>query len=664
MGITLFKTEKQKKQILISLFVLIIALAGLLAIVNQFILKADTVNQNYFTQDQIGVYGLMNKKQADELGVEWTRHPLKWEDYETNKVLFDQYFEQTKGMKMKVILTVRSVHSLKTNCPSWAPKRELSCPPKDIKEYKAFIREIVQKYKSVVAAWQFENEPFSGASHFWAEAKLGQIDSLIELTKTASEIVREEDPGKIILSPSLAFGGKITFDDQLNPDFSNTSALITRAWKEAIDPNFRRFTKENCGYFDAVDVHLYHTVDSIKNRVKWVNNALSASNCNGKELWTTETAGPQLDNISQADNTFYQEQADEIPLRFKALYDAGIKRAIYFHYRDNIKEGGDIIFATLGLKDVNNTNKPAFLAFKNYVAGLSTVTTTAILPPSTPSIPPTHPVTTITTRSVTTTTTRPIITTTTTKPVTTTTTRPVTTTTIVPATTTQAPTVLTAPNVGNHKSYYYLPANTNFTLSTTIDFKAGWNMLSFGYIPTREALPTLSPYSGIFTSIPLNFRVAYKYISALNNYQDILSENSILPFGNAVWVYSQTNRTAKATDNVSKIQSLNTIQADAIEIPLNSNPYPWTMVGNPYIKDIPFDDSHIFIKLSNGQMTKISDALNSGIVAKSWAFDSTTNNYQELVPNTSILLIHQGFWIKTNQTGAKLLISPVVVNPS
>jgi len=63
-------------------------------------------------------------------------------------------------------------------------------------------------------------------------------------------------------------------------------------------------------------------------------------------------------------------------------------------------------------------------------------------------------------------------------------------------------------------------------------------------------------------------------------------------------------------------------------------------------------------------MTKISDALNSGIVAKSWAFDSTTNNYQELVPNTSILLIHQGFWIKTNQTGAKLLISPVVVNPS
>lgn len=603
-------SNKTKSVLLIAIFLVLIIIFG-------YFLSSSkpTVNiiDNSFTQNQIGVFGLTSKKQADELGVDLTRHSIKWEEYENNKELFDRYFKQFAGLR--VILTVRSVHSSKTNCPSWAPKRELSCPPKDIKEYKAFIREIVQKYKSVVAAWQFENEPFSGASHFWAEAKLGQIDSLIELTKTASEIVREEDPGKIILSPSLAFGGKITFDDQLNPDFSNTSALITRAWKEAIDPNFRRFTKENCGYFDAVDVHLYHTVDSIKNRVKWVNNALSASNCNGKELWTTETAGPQLDNISQADNTFYQEQADEIPLRFKALYDAGIKRAIYFHYRDNIKEGGDVIFATLGLKDVNNTNKPAFLAFKNYVAGLSTVTTTAILPPSTPS-------------------------------------------------TTQAPTVLTAPNVGNHKSYYYLPANTNFTLSTTIDFKAGWNMLSFGYIPTREALPTLSPYSGIFTSIPLNFRVAYKYISALNNYQDILSENSILPFGNAVWVYSQTNRTAKATDNVSKIQSLNTIQADAIEIPLNSNPYPWTMVGNPYIKDIPFDDSHIFIKLSNGQMTKISDALNSGIVAKSWAFDSTTNNYQELVPNTSILLIHQGFWIKTNQTGAKLLISPVVVNPS
>jgi len=358
-------SNKTKSVLLIAIFLVLIIIFG-------YFLSSSkpTVNiiDNSFTQNQIGVFGLTSKKQADELGVDLTRHSIKWEEYENNKELFDRYFKQFAGLR--VILTVRSVHSSKTNCPSWAPKRELSCPPKDIQEYRTFVREIVQKYKSKVDAWQFENEPFSGAGHFWTEAELGQIDSLIELTKTASEIVRKEDPEKMILSPSLAFADKITFDDQLNPQFDNVSALVTRAWKEAIDPNFRKFTKENCNYFDAVDVHLYHTIDSIRNRVRWVNNALSTSNCKAKELWTTETAGPQLNDVAQVNDAFYKEQADEIPLRFQTLFDNGIKKAIYFHYRDNEKEGGDAIFAALGLLDKSGNKKPAFYAFADYVRSL------------------------------------------------------------------------------------------------------------------------------------------------------------------------------------------------------------------------------------------------------------------------------------------------------
>ncbi|KKP88251.1 MAG: hypothetical protein UR93_C0018G0010 [Berkelbacteria bacterium GW2011_GWA2_35_9] len=297
-------------------------------------------------------------------------------------------------------------------------------------------------------------------------------------------------------------------------------------------------------------------------------------------------------------------------------------------------------------------------------------------PPTLPSNPPTYPVsttttrlnTTTTTRQTTTTTTRPITTTTTTAPVvvltttstilpTTTTTRPATTT-----TTTQVPNVLPAPNVGNHKSNYYFPTHSQFLTSTNIALKAGWNMLSFGYVPTRSSLSTLSPYSGLFTSIPANFRVAYIYRPATNNYRDIMSENSILPFGNSVWVYSQTDRTAQARDNVTNIQILDSTQADAVEIPLNSN--AWTMVGNPYNQDVNYDDSHIFVKLSNNLMTKLSDALINNIVTKSWGIDSASNNYQELVPNVSTLKIHQGYWIKTAQTNAKLLISPVVITPN
>lgn len=319
--------------------------------------------------DKVGVFGLENKQEADDLGVGWTRVPVWWNSYETQREKLEQRLKALEGVK--VLATIRAVHLTKTNCPARAKPRlreQMSCPPRDIEEYKNFIREVVKNYKDKIAAWQIENEVYSGAVKYWVEDDLGSIDHFISLFKAVSEVIRQEDPGKIILAPGIALGRGIEFDAEGNVRFTE-SVLSPKLQREVFltcQANVRKAFKELCGYFDVADIHLYHTVESIPNRVKLLKKLMQEEGCT-KPIWSTEIAGPQLWDRN-ATEEFYAAQAKELPLRLSAALDSGVEKVFYFHYRDGEKKSSpDIIFATCGLVAANGKKKPAYFAMQKFM---------------------------------------------------------------------------------------------------------------------------------------------------------------------------------------------------------------------------------------------------------------------------------------------------------
>lgn len=70
-------------------------------------------------------------------------------------------------------------------------------PPKDIELWKRYIRKLGTRYKGKIEYWEIWNEP--DVWFFYT----GSIQEMVELTKTANEILKEIDPKNKIISPSI-----------------------------------------------------------------------------------------------------------------------------------------------------------------------------------------------------------------------------------------------------------------------------------------------------------------------------------------------------------------------------------------------------------------------------------------------------------------------------
>jgi hypothetical protein len=299
---------------------------------------------------------------------------LTWAGFEKNKEGFNKRLQNLKNVK--VIITIRATHPRKIRIPAWAKAylvkhpdagKSASCPPKNIEEYKKFIREAVRMYKDKVAAWQIENEVYL-SRQFWVEDKQWSIQEFIPVFKAAAQVIREEDPGKPILAPGIAFinaefdsSGKLT-------GFTGSKASKSAQMRgfEAWSGNIRSVFVKACRYFDVVDVHLYGDIESYSGKVIWVKAMMKETNCN-KQIWATEISGPKLQSLSEVNGAFYEAQAKELPLRLQAAFDAGVEKAFYFLYRDGTTNPKDIIYTTCGLVTKDGEKKPAYRALEKFM---------------------------------------------------------------------------------------------------------------------------------------------------------------------------------------------------------------------------------------------------------------------------------------------------------
>jgi len=161
--------------------------------------------------------------------------------------------------------------------PTWASSRAneksaagipgAAAPPKDLDDWRNYVRTVATRYKGRVRIYEIWNEP--NLPSFFS----GTPDEMVTLAREASKILKEIDPAIIVVSPS-----------------ATTSSGV---------PWLRAFLQKDGGnYVDVIGFHLYVAPgppESLVPLISQVRTVMSESGIARKPLWDTE-AGWEIAN--------------------------------------------------------------------------------------------------------------------------------------------------------------------------------------------------------------------------------------------------------------------------------------------------------------------------------------------------------------------------------
>jgi hypothetical protein len=154
--------------------------------------------------------------------------------------------------------------------PDWASSRPdeksayhpgNAAEPKDLEDWRNYVRTVASRYKGRIHNYEIWNEP--NLKEFWT----GDVDQMIALTREASHMIHEIDPGATLVSPSAT--GPQGVD-----------------W-------LREFLAKGGGqYVDVIGYHFYVTPRPPETMVPLIGEVKRAMEENGigeKPIWDTET---------------------------------------------------------------------------------------------------------------------------------------------------------------------------------------------------------------------------------------------------------------------------------------------------------------------------------------------------------------------------------------
>src|SRR5271168_524935 len=211
--------------------------------------------------------------------------------------------------------------------PLWAAARPLiTAEPRDLEDWRNYVRTIVTRYKGRIQAYEIWNEP--NLPDFWR----GSTDQMLALTKEASAIIHRLDPQAIVVSPSPT------------TDFGI--------------PWLVEFLKKGGGQFvDVIGYHFYvipntKLPEEMLPVIQRVRQVISEGGSGNKPLWNTETgwlAPAQFDSEEVA--------AGFLARAFILGWAAGLQR-FYWYAWDNRS------LAIVTYKEAEHRVTPAGTAYK------------------------------------------------------------------------------------------------------------------------------------------------------------------------------------------------------------------------------------------------------------------------------------------------------------
>lgn len=288
----------------------------------------------------VGVFGLKNMKAVRDLGVTWTRSPLRWSWIEPSRGNFKwRKLEEALELPLTYVITLRFEAAWATNCN----RKDASCFPENEGDLRNFVSQVVKRCKGKVLYWQIENEPYASPffNRYWDDS----MENLVRLTKIAAEEIRKIDPSAKIILAGIPAGR----DDRGRTIFEvdNIRKNILTVMEKAKD------------YFDIVDIHLYGQTDLIPKKIDQLKELMLQTGNSNKLIFSTENS---IEFLRPVPNKI--EQAQDIAKRFTLTYANGVSLALYFLYRDNSTDRGTQV---LGLLDSSGNPKPAYYAFRQFV---------------------------------------------------------------------------------------------------------------------------------------------------------------------------------------------------------------------------------------------------------------------------------------------------------
>lgn len=142
---------------------------------------------------------------ANQLGVNWVKQQIRWEDFEPQDDQFDWTLTD-------IYLTAAQQHGLRVlasvvTAPDWAREPGVNLeqhgPPADPNEYAEFLRALLTRYPGQIHAIEVWNE--QNLDREWTSAA-GQLIAAdyVELLRVAYQTIKEVDPGVIVISGALS----------------------------------------------------------------------------------------------------------------------------------------------------------------------------------------------------------------------------------------------------------------------------------------------------------------------------------------------------------------------------------------------------------------------------------------------------------------------------
>ncbi|HID07618.1 MAG TPA: hypothetical protein EYP10_10800, partial [Armatimonadetes bacterium] len=223
--------------------------------------------------------------------------------------------------------------------PKWASsdptgKGDKFFPPRDLRDYRKFVYQMVHHYREYVKFWEVWNEPNGAGTFFKAN-----VDKLVELIKTAWCAAKRADPNAKIIFPGLA---------------GSDPVYLERCYELGVAP-----------YFDIMAFHPYQwgrVFDEgyyARGAIERIRKVMDRWGDDAKPIWLNEF-GWSTARVSEGDQARLLAQAMTF---FLTCADLGVEKMFWFTVKD---WGG----AGYGIIRDNGTRKPAFYAFKTVVRKL------------------------------------------------------------------------------------------------------------------------------------------------------------------------------------------------------------------------------------------------------------------------------------------------------
>jgi hypothetical protein len=241
--------------------------------------------------------------------VGWRMSHVNWPDLEPQKgnwyfTLLDRYVDWGQQHHVQILMAL-------TYTPQWASSTPdaktdsqpgISGVPRDMEDWRNFVRTVGTRYKGRIQQYEIWNEPNRPQS--WA----GDVDTMIAMTRDASSILKEIDPANMIVAPA--------------PE------------EEKGLPWLNEFLRKGGGqYVDVISYHFYvgmNPPESLIPLIQKVESAMKQYHVEDKPLWNTEAGwlGPN------------PLPASELPAAYVARgyilnWAAGVSRFYWFAWENH-----------------------------------------------------------------------------------------------------------------------------------------------------------------------------------------------------------------------------------------------------------------------------------------------------------------------------------------